>query len=196
MRVVNIIPADTKSDNYMAPQVLKTPRFVIRPFERKDLEAFAEYRSNETVAKYQSWEGYSYQDAVNFYEQMDYSTYGSIGQWYQLAIATIESDELVGDIAVHFIDQDQIEIGFTVSHLHQRKSVATEALSRFLTYAFGELNVHRVTAITDVNNTASYRLLEKLAFRREGHFIKNIFFKGAWGDEYQYALLRCEQTFI
>ncbi len=62
-----------------------------------------------------------------------------------------------------------------------------------LHYAFGELNKHRVIATTDVLNVASHRLLEKLGFRREGHFIQNIFFKGAWSDEYQYALLRSEQ---
>ena len=58
-----------------------------------------------------------------------------------------------------------------------------------------ELKKHRVVATTDVENTASYRLLETLGFRREGHFIQNIFFKGAWGDEYQYALLRSEGKF-
>lgn len=78
-----------------------------------------------------------------------------------------------------------------VSPLHQGKSVATEAVSRFPSYVFGELKKHRV-ATTDANNTVSYRLLEKLCFRREGHFLKNIFFKGAWGDEYLYALLRSE----
>ena len=28
--------------------------------------------------------------------------------------------------------------------------------------------------------------------RREGHFIQNVWFKGAWGDEYLYALLERE----
>ena len=28
--------------------------------------------------------------------------------------------------------------------------------------------------------------------RREGHFIENVWFKGGWGDEYQYALLERE----
>ena len=45
---------------------------------------------------------------------MDYSTFGSEGCWYQLAISSLDSDELVGDLAVHFIDQEQIEVGFTV----------------------------------------------------------------------------------
>ena len=28
--------------------------------------------------------------------------------------------------------------------------------------------------------------------RREGHYLQNVWFKGAWGDEYQYAMLRSE----
>lgn len=181
--------------NLMNTPVLKTENFIIRAFEIKDLEIFTQYRSQEMVAKYQSWINFTYQDAVVFFESMDYSTFGKEGCWYQLAISSIDLDELVGDIAVHFIDQDQIEIGFTISPQYQRKNVATEALSYFLRYVFGELNRHRVIATTDVKNIASCRLLERLGFRREGHFVQNIFFKGAWGDEYQYALLRSEQKF-
>jgi RimJ/RimL family protein N-acetyltransferase len=43
-----------------------------------------------------------------------------------------------------------------------------------------------------VENVASWRLLEKLGFRREAHLIENIFFKGAYGSEYHYALLERE----
>lgn len=179
----------------MIPPVLKTENYVIRAFERKDLETFTRYRSQEVVAKYQSWTSYTYLDAVELFESMDYSTFGSEGNWYQLAISSIDSDELLGDLAVHFIDQEQIEIGFTVCPEQQGKGVATEAVSSFIRYVFGELYKHRVVAITDADNTASYRLLEKLGFRREAHFIQNVFFKGAWGDEYQYALLRSELTY-
>lgn len=176
------------------PPILKSENLVIRVFERKDLEIFAQYRSEELVAKYQSWIYYTYEEAVKLFESMDYSTFGTVGCWYQLAIALKDSDELVGDLAVHFIDQDQLEIGFTVAPAHQGKHVATEAVSRFLEYVFAELKKHRVIATTDTENRASYKLLEKLKFRREGHFIKNIFFKGAWGNEYQYSLLRSEHT--
>jgi RimJ/RimL family protein N-acetyltransferase len=172
--------------------VLKTENLVIRAFEERDLKTFAQYRSQEVVAKFQSWTSFTYQDAVELFESMDYSTFGREGNWYQLAISSLDTDELVGDLAVHFIDQEQIELGFTVCPDHQGKGVATEAVSSFLRYAFGELYKHRVVATTDAENTASYRLLEKLAFRREAHYIQNIFFKGTWGDEYLYALLRSE----
>jgi [ribosomal protein S5]-alanine N-acetyltransferase len=61
-----------------------------------------------------------------------------------------------------------------------------------LDYLFGDLNLHRVVAITDAENRAAARLLEKLGLRREGVFVENVWFKGAWGSEFLYALLRRE----
>ncbi|MBU2178129.1 MAG: GNAT family N-acetyltransferase [Gammaproteobacteria bacterium] len=165
---------------------------LIRAFTKNDLAVFASYRAEEAVARYQSWEHYTYQDAVALFEAMDYATFGTVGNWYQLAICRLETAELVGDLAIHFIDSQQVEIGFTIAPAYQQQMIATEAVTALLGYLFTELAIHRVVATTDVNNVASYRLLEKLGFRREGHFIQNIFFKGAWGDEYQYALLGSE----
>ncbi|HMX81562.1 MAG TPA: GNAT family protein, partial [Ferruginibacter sp.] len=55
-----------------------------------------------------------------------------------------------------------------------------------------EKKVHRVTEIVDAENEASVNLLKSTGFRLEGHFIENIFFKGKWGSEYQYAMLKRE----
>jgi len=180
----------------MIAPTLKTKNIVIRAFEKKDLESFVEYRAQEEVARYQSWSDYSYQDALELFEGMDYSTFGEPENWYQMAISLQGSDKLIGDLAVHFIDQEQVEIGFTVSPQYQGNNIATNAVSCFLCYLFDELNKHRVIATTDVKNIASYSLLEKLGFRREAHLVQNIFFKGEWGDEYQYGLLHSEHKLI
>ena len=65
-------------------------------------------------------------------------------------------------------------------------------MSNVLEYAFMQLGLHRVVAITDCENEASVALLDGLGMRREGHFIQNIWFKGKWGDEYLYAILKDE----
>jgi RimJ/RimL family protein N-acetyltransferase len=49
-----------------------------------------------------------------------------------------------------------------------------------------------VVAITDAENLAAARLLERLELRREGTFVENIWFKGAWGSEFSYAMLHRE----
>lgn len=175
---------------------LTTEHFVLRPFQRADLEAFTAYRANPKVDKYQSWTDYTYSDAVALFNSMDYAQFGAVGNWFQLAIVTIASGatptQLVGDLALHFIDEQQVEIGFTIAPEHQGKNIAFEAVSTLLDYLFIELHKHRVIAITDTQNLASCCLLEKLHFRREAHYVKNILFKGTWGDEYLYALLKEE----
>ncbi len=177
------------------PPVIKTKNYKIRSFEQRDLVAFTAYRSDENVARYQSWTDFSYEDAVSLFDSTDYSQFGTAGQWFQLAIVSPDNEELVGDLALHFIDEEQVEIGFTVSPKWQRRSVASEAVSALLSYLFNDLGKHRVIATTDTKNVASYKLLEKTGFRREAHFVENIFFKGAWGDEYQYGLLKSEAKF-
>ena len=52
--------------------------------------------------------------------------------------------------------------------------------------------MHRVTAVMDVDNVASWRLVERLGLRREAHFVENIFFKGSYASEYHYAILSQE----
>ena len=86
-------------------------------------------------------------------------------------------------------DARQAEIGFTLSRAYQGQGYATEAVSRLLDYAFGEMGLHRVVAITDQRNEPSFGLLERLGMRREGSFVRNAWFKGEWASEYLYAVL-------
>jgi [ribosomal protein S5]-alanine N-acetyltransferase len=105
---------------------------------------------------------------------------------------------LIGDCAFQVLPHDvghdprQAEIGFSFARALQGQGFATEAVSRLLDYLFGDLNLHRVVAITDAENRAAARLLERLGLRREGAFVENVWFKGAWGSEFYYALLHHE----
>ncbi|MBW8185038.1 GNAT family N-acetyltransferase [Shewanella nanhaiensis] len=172
--------------------LFQTERIICRQFESGDLQAFADYRALPEVAKYQSWTEYSYQDALTLFDEMQGAEFGSLGHWFQLAILTKDSKQMLGDLAVHFIDGEQIEIGFTFAPDFQGQGYASEAVIGLLTYLFSNLKPHRVIATTDCENLPSWLLLERVGFRREAHFIENVFFKGAWGSEFQYAMLASE----
>ncbi len=173
---------------------LTSRRFMLRAFQKADLAIFAAYRNRPEVARYQSWSHYSEEDAERLYHHMDYALFGTPGKWFQLAIAEKYENILWGDLALHFVDEQQVEIGFTVAPEYQQKGVATEAVQTLLRHLFEHRKTHRVRARTDTRNTACCGLLEKIGFRREAHHRENIFFKGQWGDEYVYALLRSEWT--
>ena len=85
-----------------------------------------------------------------------------------------------------------MELGITLSHTAQGKGYAAEALGAVITYCFRTLRTHRITAVTDAENTRAKALFLRLGFRQEARFIENIFFKGAWGSECLFALLQRE----
>lgn len=172
--------------------LLKTARLRLRPFQETDLETFAAYRSEPEVARYQSWDApYSLEQAETFYEELQREQPGAPGSWYQVAVERLDTTGIIGDCYFHVLagDPRQGEIGFTFAPQHQRQGYATEAVRCLLGYLFGDLNLHRVTATCDAENLPSARLLERVGMRREGHFVENIWFKGAWGSEYLYAIL-------
>jgi RimJ/RimL family protein N-acetyltransferase len=174
---------------------LHTPRLVLRPFQAADAEPFAAYRADPEVARYQSWDAsYTIFDAIVFMADLARAVPGKPGEWYQVAIEERATGVLVGDCAFCVLAEDdrQAEIGFTVARPYQGQGLAGEAVGRLLEALFMEFNLHRIRAICDVENHASAKLLERLGFRREGHFVEHVWFKGQWASEYFFALLRHE----
>ncbi len=111
-----------------------------------------------------------------------------------LAVLIRGSNELVGHMVFHpWFAPQTYEIGWVFGREHQRHGYATEAGRSLLAYAFESLRCHRIIATCQPQNVASWRVMEKLGMRREGHFRKCIF-RGPeeWWDEYFYAILNEE----
>lgn len=169
------------------------PRVRIRDFSEKDLSEFARYRALPEVARYQSWEQYGLEDAQRLYASQQAVSFGTPGSWHQLAITDKRDDALLGDCALHFLeDGQQMGIGFTLAPEHQGKGLAREAVGLLVAHLFGPMQRHRVIAVTDAENLPAQSLLTALGFRKEAHYLQNVFFKGRWGDECLYALLSSE----
>ena len=172
---------------------LESERLLLRRFNDRDLQPFLAYLNDPLVARYQTWESYSEQQARDVIEGQKNLAPGLPGHWFTFALELKETGALVGHIALKTQeDKRQAEIGFTLAREYHGKGLAFEAAARVLDYVFINLKMHRVIAIADCENKRSVALLGRLGMRREGHFIQNIWFKGKWGDEYQYAILREE----
>lgn len=170
---------------------IDTSRLVLRRFTEADLAAFVAYRSDPEVARYQSWSDYDARRGRALIEEMRTLQPGEPGRWFQFALALKATGELVGDCAlkVEAHEPRQAELGFTLARGHQGQGLGREAVHALLGYALSTFGLHRVVAVTDALNAPAARLLERVGFRREGHFLENVWFKGAWGSEYLYALL-------
>jgi RimJ/RimL family protein N-acetyltransferase len=170
---------------------LASDRLILRRFSGSDLMPFLAYRNDPAIARYQSWEACSEQEALDLIDEQRSMERPLPGRWLQIAIELKETGRLVGDCALKIDAQDerQAEIGFTLAREHQGKGYGSEAVTRLLDYLFADVGLHRVIAVTDCENQSSISLLERIGMRREGHFIRNVWFKGKWSDEFLYAVL-------
>jgi RimJ/RimL family protein N-acetyltransferase len=170
-------------------------RLVLRPLGVDDVAAFAAYRSDPDVARYQSWDTtYSPADAERLVAAQQGVELGDPGAWLQLAALDRVSGALCGDCAVHVAtDQPQTaEVGVTFAPATQGSGLATEALGALVTRLFEQHGIHRVYARADDRNLAVHRLLERLGFRCEARLVDADWFKDEWTTLRIYATLRSE----
>ncbi len=72
---------------------------------------------------------------------------------------------------VSLLDRDELEdvdIGFAFLPDHWRQGYAYESTCAMMEFAFSQLGLRRIIAVTQTDNTASIRTLEKLGLAHEG----------------------------
>lgn len=173
----------------------RTERLYIRPVSIEDKESMYRYRSDSDTIKYLSLIPESVEDVAVFINKTSFEL-NVAGTWFQFVIIEQSSGILIGDIGIHFLGTDsenkQVEIGYTLDKDFRRKGYATEALKIIIDYLINSLNKHRIIASIDPANLDSIKLVERLGFRKEAHFVESIFFHGKWVDDLIYALLAKE----
>lgn len=168
-----------------------TERLIIRRFKASDWQDIYEYLSDEEVIRYEPYEAMTK-------EQVKRETEKRVDHESFYAVCLKETEKMIGNIYLDKDDFDTYELGYVFNRNYQKRGFAFEGAKAVLDYAFNELNAWRVTAMCNPENTASWKLLERLSFRREGHLVANIYFRKdehdepIWQDTYEYAVLKSE----
>ena len=63
---------------------------------------------------------------------------------------------------------DEIDLGYLLAQKAWGKGFATEAARAAMLYGFGKLNFREIIGVTDLENTASQKVLEKIGFTARG----------------------------
>ncbi len=109
--------------------------------------------------------------------------------WYQFAVLEKSGGAYMGDIAVHFTDGRQAELGYTLAPKFQGRGFATEGARAVLAWLLGKLKLHRVVCTADPRNKPSLAVMRRLGMRREGYFKKSFWTGKEWADDVLYAVL-------
>ena len=170
---------------------IETSRLVVRAFRPEDAADLYEYLSQEEVYRFEPGEPVDREKAQKLAIEMTASS----GFW---AVELKAEHKVIGQIYFEQVEPQRImtwELGYILSPRHQRQGCATEAVSALLQRGFDAAGIHRVVAHCNPENTASWKLLERLGFRREGHLKRNMFFRRdsndnpLWNDTFIYAVL-------
>jgi RimJ/RimL family protein N-acetyltransferase len=84
------------------------------------------------------------------------------------------------------------EIGWFLDQGYQGRGIATEAVQRSLKFVFNNLKAHKVIVITRDTNSKSYKLAERLGFKREGHLRESRIENGKRYGLFYYGVMRTE----
>jgi len=173
---------------------LYTERLLLQNMQLEHSEALYLYRSDEKINQYQGWIPYGIEDCCNFIKNKVAKELDQVGTWYQFVIMLKKDSKIIGDIGIHFLDEEgkQVELGCTLAKAYQGVGYASEAVTQIISFLFNKLDKHRITASIDPRNIPSIKMVEKLGFRKEAHFKKSILMNGLWLDDVIYALLKEE----
>lgn len=174
-----------------------TARLLLQPMQIEHARAVFEYRSDAHTNRYQNFIPQTLHE-VEVFINNNTKVFNSPDSWFQLIIIEKSTNKVMGDIGLHFWghDNQQVEIGCTLSKKHQGKGYAREAMKMTIGYLFGKYNKHRIIASVDPDNEKSIKLLERTGFKKEAYFREGLFFKGFWVDDVIYAILEKEWNSI
>lgn len=172
--------------------MIDTPRLTLRPFHAEDYEALFDYLSNPAVYRFEPGEPISLEEA----RKLALKRAQSIEYW---AVVLKSEQVLVGHLYFARTEPKRLltwELGYIFNPAYHNQGYATEASRALIEYGFKHFGIHRVFARCNPENIASWRVMEKIGMRREGHFRKYIYFRKApdgaplWQDTSEYAILK------
>ncbi|WP_322174867.1 GNAT family N-acetyltransferase [Acutalibacter caecimuris] len=169
---------------------LQTPRLLLRRYRQDDLQDLSEYLSDPAVV---AFEPYRPMALAEVRENLAWRI--STGE--MVAVQLQASGKMIGNVYLGRREFDSLELGFVFNRAYWGQGLAAEACRALIRQAFSQ-GVHRIFAECDPRNENSWRLLEALGFRREGHLRQNVYFhtdetgRPLWKDTYLYAKLPTE----
>ena len=170
--------------------LLETPHLLLREFEDDDWKAVQEYAANPAVLRYLPGDPPTEARVRQTVRWMKEGK-GDNPPHYDFAVVHKFEQHLIGwcSISIRYDELQQGELAYALNPRFWGKGYATEAAHRGLDYGFSELKLHRIFATCRPENVGSWRVLEKVGLRREGHLRQHRWIRDAWQDSFLYAIL-------
>jgi len=165
----------------------KGNRVDLVPFEEEHVEISREWINNEDITLYMGGRF----PAGETEQKLWYQKLMRDKTKKKLIIVNKSSND-VGMVSLLNIDykNQNAEVGIYISHNNQGKGYAKEAISMILSFAFKELNMHKIYALIHIDNNLSRKLFESIGFFNEYIDTEVLYSNGEFVDICKYSIFK------
>jgi RimJ/RimL family protein N-acetyltransferase len=176
----------------MYPAQFPGQHVLLREFKQTDVAQTAELLRDDQVTRW-SWFDSQAPDAAAIVRGIMTRAQREPRTEYFLAV-TQPDDTMVGFTRLGLSGMQAGEIACTINPHHWQRGYATDTVRAVITFGFGVLHLHRISAAVIPDNTASVALTIGLGFQYEGRLRDHVCTNGVWYDTHLYSLLAQEWT--
>lgn len=171
--------------------LLETNRLILREIAKNDAEALFAGFSNDEVLQYYGQEAMKTMEEAEAFVDFFTKSYQE-KKGIRWGIQRKETEHIIGTIGFNawMPKHRRAEIGYELQPDFWGKGYAYEAVQAVTNYGFHNLGLTRIGAVVFKENKASYQLLSKIGFQREGVLRDYMFQNGKPYDTYVYSLLK------
>jgi RimJ/RimL family protein N-acetyltransferase len=200
LSLCTVDPADAAADTATPPaarpaltHAVHTERLTLRPATADDADPTWKYRRLESVGEWLT----EMPASLEAYR----ATFASPARLAATVILELDGN-VIGDFMLRIEDAwaqteiadrargTQAELGWVLDPAYTGHGYATESVRCLLELCFRDLGVRRVVANCFLANDTSWRLMDRVGMRREGHAVaESLHRRGQWLDSVAYALL-------
>ncbi|MEO1713987.1 MAG: GNAT family N-acetyltransferase [Bacteroidota bacterium] len=169
---------------------LNTERLILQPLGREDItDIFRLHQYAEVIAFNNLTAPKDIQSTLDLLRPI-LDQYRHPGQHFAWTIRTPIDGAFRGAIGLNMRPQEPLigELYYEIEPPFWGHGLATESVHRVLSFAFEELNLRRVKALTATQNIRSIRVLEKVGMKKEGFRRVILPERDIWQDTFEYSI--------
>jgi RimJ/RimL family protein N-acetyltransferase len=171
---------------------LGTERLILRRPETEDVSNLLNLLSDKEFAATVPEIPRREEEIREYLEAERSVTKPELNKCFNLLLERRQDNRVVGLTTLVLRKHSQGEIGYALHGDYRNRGYASEAARAFVDYSFAKLGLHRIYAETRADNTAAWRVMERLGMRREACFKEMVQEDGDWRDVVVYAVLADE----
>ncbi|MBP3941747.1 MAG: GNAT family N-acetyltransferase [Christensenellaceae bacterium] len=171
---------------------ITTERLCLRPFRHEDWRDLHEYLSDPETVRYEPYETHNEAQCKRIARSRVYDN-----AFFAICLGNADG-KMIGNLYFREEEPRRYELGYIINPAFRRQGFAYEASQALMHYAFHTLGAEEIFAMCCIENSASYRLMERLSMKRQAHHTQYMYFglrrfgRRIYEDVFEYNITAAE----